>query len=1171
MGTLIHGVYPVKKRNLFIAGGVLLVIVLVGLLPVFLSSGWMQDLLLVRVNSRISGTLSLVRCSIGWQQGFECRDVSYDDAKQGVHVDVPRVSGSQGLLALIVAPMNLGTVSMEEPVLVLPDLPPAVQEKSAVTAGKSSPPVSTPKVKEKFVAAATDTAPFWDKVNVKLLADRAVVKLAHDKAPADTFIRNCSLDARLATGSIHFEMELESGDGEGTASASGFVNLPARKGGLLDTLVTEINLHVMDLQIEHYLALVPGKANLPRGRGELSSELLIKSTGTSNLQVSGTNMLRQVKLAGGFLGEDQPAFNQVNLDLDVQHDAGKGWQLLSLQLAFDFGTLELAGTSDGQAFMANGKGRLDLPVLFAQLPHLLKVQPGTRLEDGRMDITINLVQDQQRLDVVAGAVVENISGMQQERPFAWNSRIDLNLDGSIAEGEARVGKLTIKAPFVNLEGEGDLKAFSMQGTADLGLAVQEIGKIFQLTWDGGGMLRLTAESKEKENNRYVVSTRMDIADFTLSHRGKAVVPRHHLIFSGRLTTPKQFPDTRAEAMDLVFDLSFWPGSLNGKLDTVYRTGAQVSTRYQLQSNLQLGRLTDLLHNVDMLNRETTLTGTMDLQAAGYIEENRLVVREIDSRIDDIMLYQKGKIFQNSSLHLFSTHPAAGDDVAQAVRALDLAENGKTFFARGGGCSVFDIPEHRIVLRDLGITSNLVGLRVARLSIEDWQQLPATLSLQVDGNTDLAELTPVMQQVGLLKSAQTLGGNGSFAVDLAAKDGHEHTATVKLDISHAVARQEDKTLLEDAQVHFSSRFQGNLSAGDIDFDTFNLQLAPLSLQAQGRLQRSGTEPYFSLNGEAVPDFASLATLLNSLYATDIRAAGRQQEKFNLYYPLAVAGAEKYRKLQFVTGLHAGYISHFGIDLQKPAMSVSMEKGLLQATLTGGVNNGGLKLSPRIYYTLASPLVTLPEGEQVLTDVQLEQALVDGVLKRINPVLGLLARPSGTISARMDRFSWPLADRGAEQADFSTVFNVSKIKLTSDGVLREILSMAGLGDEPLTLEQSEITCNGAQALISCTPLKILVADSEMILGGSVGFDGSLDYLLEVPVTKKLVGKEGYRVLKGTTLKVPIRGSSEQAIFDPDALSLAISDLLGQAAGQAAGKVIEEQVDKILPGLLDGLMGN
>ena len=106
------------------------------------------------------------------------------------------------------------------------------------------------------------------------------------------------------------------------------------------------------------------------------------------------------------------------------------------------------------------------------------------------------------------------------------------------------------------------------------------------------------------------------------------------------------------------------------------------------------------------------------------------------------------------------------------------------------------------------------------------------------------------------------------------------------------------------------------------------------------------------------------------------------------------------------------------------------------------------------------------------------------------------------------------------------------------------------------------------MSCTPLKILVADSEMTLGGSVGFDGSVDYLLEIPVTKNLVGREGYRFLQGTTIKVPIRGNGNQLDYDRTALSEALSGLMTQAAESAAGKVIQQQVDKILPGLLDGL---
>ncbi len=1157
-----------KKRNLFFAGVVLVLIVLVGLLPVILSSGGVQDLFVSRVNNRISGALSVGGCSIGWQQGLQCNRLVYDNITHGVHVSIPRLSSSQGLLALIVTPLNLGTVSVDEPVLVFSGSSPAVKQ-SPVTAKSSTPPVSSPAATEKS-SPAKESAPFWDRMIVNLLVNKGIVKLALGKEPAEIFFRNGSLDAALASGSVHFTLDLGSDDGEGTVTASGFINLPTRKGALLDTLVTEINLNIMDVQVEHFIALIPDRENLPRARAELSSELLIKATGINTIQVSGTNMLQNVELAGGFLGEDQPRFKQVNLDLDVKRDGESSWQFPSMLFSSDLGTLALAGSYGGRSFKVKGKGRLELPILFGRFPHLFKVQPDTSLGSGGLDFNVNLEKDQQKLDVTTDMALVNLAGMQKGQPFAWHSPVTLHLDGSMIDREPHVEKLLLKAPFLNLEGRGDLKDFSLIGSADLGQAVKEIGRIFQLGWDADGRLRLTAESKEDGDNRYVVNTRMDIAGFTLSRQGKQVLPRHQLVFSGRLKTPGKFPNTRAEAMDLDFDLSSWPGRMNGKLDSFYRKTGQVTARYRLQTDLQLGRLSDLLHNLEVLKSETTLTGTLDMEASGYFEENRVVARELDSRIDDFMLYRQGKIFKESSFHLFTTSPVADADSKEGVRPLELADNRTTYFARGGNWNVFDTANHRIVLRDLDLTSELGSLNVHRFSIEDWQQLPTTLSLKVDGKTDLGKLTPVLQQYSILMPEQALEGNGSFAVNLAGKAGKEHTGTVQLDIDHAILSRGDKIVLTDETLSFNTRMQGILSSRDIDFETFDLQSSLLSLQAKGRLQHSGKEPNFTLSGELTPDFSSLVSLLNSLYATDIRAAGKQKEQFSLYYPLAQSADEKYRKLQFATKLEAGYTTLFGIDLQQPVMPVSMEKGVLQAPLTAGLNSGSLKLSPRIDYTLAPPIATLPEAEHVLTDVQLGQPLVD-LLKRINPVLGLLARPTGTISARMDRFSWPLVAHGAQQADFSVVFNVSKITLVPDGALHEILNMVGLGDEPLTLDQSEITCNAAGGRIICTPLKMLVAELEMTLGGSVGFDGSLDYLLEVPVTEKLVGKEGYRILQGTTLKVPIRGDRDQTIFDSNALSMAISDLLGQAAGKAAGKVIEQQVDKILPGLLDGLLGN
>ncbi len=1158
-----------KKRNVFIAGAVLLLIVLVSLLPLIVSNGRVQDLFFSRIADRIPGSLSVAGCSIGWQQGLQCRGLVYDDKAHGFHVTVPELSSEKGLLALIVNPVNLGTVSMEAPVLVFSGTPPVDNQSAGSAENNTLPSVSSPAATQKKSPAA-DTIPFWDRMIVNLLINEAVVKSALQGDPAEVVVRNGILDASLASGSVHFQLDLESDDGRGTATASGFINLPTRKEALLDTLVTEIKLHVMDLQVKPFLTLLPVRENLPVVTAELSSELLIKATGIHSLKISGTNRLQDVAMAGGVLGEDQPRFEQVTLDLDLSRAAGNSWQFPEMVFSSDFGQLTLKGSYGGRDFTLSGGGRVELPLLFDQFPHLFRVQPETSLQNGALDFTISMENDQQQLSVSTDMVIDNLAGMQQGQPFSWNSPLSLHLDGGMIDRSPQVDKIALKASFLDLVGSGDLQSFSLNGSADLGKAVQQIGTIFQLPWAADGRLHFTAKSKEEGDSTYVVNTRVDIDDFTLFRDGELVMPGHKLAFSGKLTTPGKLGESRADAMDLFFDLSGWPGKINGKLESVYTRSGQVSARYSLQSYMQLGRLTDLFHNLDILASETTLTGSMDLKSSGYFEENRLVVQEFDGRTDDFILYHLGRIYKDSSIHLFTTDSVVNGEPAKPVKPLAVADNSASFFARGGNWNVFDSVSHRIVLRNLALSSTLGSLNVSRFSIEDWQQFPETLSLQLNGKADVGRLTSVLQQAEILPPEQTLTGNGSFAVDLAAKEGKGHTGTVQFDINSLSLNSGEKNVLSDEFVSINTRLQGDLAGRDIDFETFDLKSALLRLQARGRLQSSGKEPHFFLSGKLTPDFSALADLVNSLYAVDIRAAGRQQEQFSLYFPLDESEEDKTSRLRFETRLQADYAAFSGIDLQQPLLPVTMEQGVLQARLAGGLNEGTLSFSPRIDYTVSPPVVTLPDAEQVLTDAKLGQSLSD-ILKRINPVLGLLARPSGTISVRMDRFFWPLASDGAEQAEFRAVLNVSRVTLVPEGVLHEILTLAGLGDEPLALDQSEIICTAATGRISCTPLKILVAESEMTLAGSVGFDGNIDYLLEVPVTRKLVGREGYRILQGTTLKVPIRGNQDHAVFDADDLARAISDLLGQAAGKAAGKVIEQQVEKILPGLLDGLLGN
>ncbi|MCI5160336.1 MAG: hypothetical protein D3906_18305, partial [Candidatus Electrothrix sp. AUS1_2] len=305
--------------------------------------------------------------------------------------------------------------------------------------------------------------------------------------------------------------------------------------------------------------------------------------------------------------------------------------------------------------------------------------------------------------------------------------------------------------------------------------------------------------------------------------------------------------------------------------------------------------------------------------------------------------------------------------------------------------------------------------------------------------------------------------------------------------------------------------------------------------------------------------------------NIEATGKKKEKFSLYYPLAAEKKENAKiDLRFAATIYADSFSQSGIDISRLTLDTDMKEGVMASVVKGTLNKGWLQFSPRIDYTRQPPLLTLAEGEQMLTDVHLEEALTEGILKKIHPVFGALAEPAGIINVRLDRFSLPLDEKGMEKIDFKVYFDLKAVALDAKGVLSSILDTAGYTDKTLTMKNKDLTCESVQGRISCSPIKVTVADSEMVISGSAGMDGSLNYIVEIPVTQRLLGKKGYELLKGTTLKIPIKGTREKPAYSRDALTEASSELLKQAAGQATRNILREQVDKAVPDLLNGLFG-
>ena len=1218
-----------KKIKIFLAVSLILLLLLIAAIPTIISSGLGEGIILGRVNAAIPGTVTVDDLNIGWQKGMNCNGLSYHDPVQGIDLEIQELTTSQGLLSLLAAPKNLGTVTVDGPILVVHRDPVAVAKSSKTGAvskpmvrtdsgqvqEKSSPSVeqkkSLPaqvkekKLEEKKPAAAEEKSPFWHKMRIKLLVNQAVVKLAEGSSPVRVLTRNGFLNADLASDNIKYEVAMETGNGEGALSSSGTITLPVRNVSLLDSLQAELQLKISDVQIREYLFLLPENTHLPQGRATLSTDIAIKTMGAGNLMVRGPITLQDTALSGGFLGEDTPTFDELEIYLDLKQGNRNNWQFNGIQFISDYWAMEMSGSFDRHATRLEGQGKFDLPGLLTQFPNLFKVHEDALLTSGELTVQLDLKKENDLFDLEAETTIEHLSGLQNGKLFSWESPLSLDFAGSVRDREPEVRKLAFKAPFLDLEGKGNFSNFSLKGTADISQMLREIGRIFQLDWEGEGRVRLAVDLQRdmrgekqdrkedktsqagaaEDKNRYMVDTNFSIADFTLTRQGKTIVPKHFFSLNGHLESPRKFPQSRDDGMAIDFRLSSWPGRLSGSVKDLFKKGEQITAAYQFRGGVMLARVTEMLHALDLIDPETSVAGTLTTEATGYLEGDRLVFRKLDNRIRDFIVYNNGAIFRDKELRLATSSLLPDNDdgsesvAGGMVRPLEYADNPTDFFAEGGGWNMIDRNRHTLALRDLVFSGEMGTMLIDRFVLKDWQRLATLKAFRAKGEIDLARLTPLLQQSEVLATGQTLAGDCSLAVDLAGagegiKSGKKQ-GSVELTVSHLTIRKDKKTLLDDQELRLAAALQGDLSGGDIDFTSLALTTEPLSLQAAGRLQRTGKNPYLALDGMITPDLAVLASLLSARYPlSGLQVTGKKEDHFSLHYPLITGDTEadiarKYRAMQFSASFDAESLHYSGFDLSKLFLPISMEDGLLQVDLNSAMNKGQLSASGRVDYTVTPPQVSISKPQRLLTSVQLEKPLVDGLLQHIHPVLGRLARPRGTIDVQLKTFSCPLA--GKNQAEFSTVLNLSRVTLKPISALEEILDRAGLADKPLALKENEITCTGSKGRIECSPLRMTVAGSEMILSGSVGFNGSLDYLLEIPVTRSLVGKEGYRVLKGTTLKIPIRGKKGEAKYDRDALAGAVSDLLNQAAGQAVDKVIDEQMEKILPGLMDGLLGH
>jgi hypothetical protein len=240
----------------------------------------------------------------------------------------------------------------------------------------------------------------------------------------------------------------------------------------------------------------------------------------------------------------------------------------------------------------------------------------------------------------------------------------------------------------------------------------------------------------------------------------------------------------------------------------------------------------------------------------------------------------------------------------------------------------------------------------------------------------------------------------------------------------------------------------------------------------------------------------------------------------------------------------------------------------------VNDGRIRVDGTLTRSASGSTVSIPAGV-LIERVSLSEELCAGWVRYAAPFLADATAVQGQLSLETSGVMIPVASPTLAQTQgrlgiHSATAIPGPSSLRMLGVIDQVRNVlkkdlaSGVSDRArISLPEQSVELAVGNGRIHHRQLQLQVGETLVTTRGSVGFDESLDLVLDIPLHGDWLpgGKIG-QALSGKSLTVGVRGTVSQPQFDP----VPLRDLTRQLTESAVEKLIQKQLpgdlEKILP---------
>lgn len=391
------------------------------------------------------------------------------------------------------------------------------------------------------------------------------------------------------------------------------------------------------------------------------------------------------------------------------------------------------------------------------------------------------------------------------------------------------------------------------------------------------------------------------------------------------------------------------------------------------------------------------------------------------------------------------------------------------------------------------------------------------------------------------------------------------------IEDAVQRWE----FHDSKLHAGGNY--DRGADHLSLSDLTIDFKVVSLTAAGNVTGLRSEPKIDLRGELTSEPEMLIAFLDATLPDALRVEDLTIREFSAVGPLSELGSifqarsgdpakpPAEEELDLSASLSWSSLDLYGVPSAEGLVDARLADSRLQLVpLQVFVSTGRVETLPWLDLSASPRVFVLDEGPLV-RDVAFTEEMCRTWLKYVSPLLADATGMEGRFSADSRGGRMPLGDpRAADVAGTLQVHSgrvgpgplaqqiiaiVEQVRAVAEGRVPPVFGAGRRRQRTwLELPEQNVDVQVADGRVYHERMQYVAGDVTVATRGSVGFDDTLDTVLEIPVQDEWVEKNRYLAsLKGQTLEIPLRGTLDQPQVDARVVNRLIEQM---AAGAGAG---------------------